>query len=55
MRDPRQIQRQVLTCQNIRNLSKLFIRQINCAGICRDAERVAGAERKAPAVRVSPE
>lgn len=55
MRDPRQKQRQVLTCQNKRNLSKIVIRQNNCAGICRDAERVAGAKRKAPAVRVSPE
>ena len=55
MRDPRQMQRQVLTCQNVKNLSKMVIRQNNCAGICRDAERVAGAKRKAPAVRVSPE
>ena len=41
--------------QNKRNLSKIIVRQMYCAGICRDAERVAGAERKAPAVRVSPE
>lgn len=27
MRDPRQKQRQVLTCQNIKNLSKIVIRQ----------------------------